>query len=99
MSIFGDQAWKKIQRFLVMKESSGNGSDADGMCITYRSVKGIQSKIYQIKPEVERDADLVREIRKLVTSEGFTANPVKPQPMLVENLSPKPHSVSSFHDE
>lgn len=48
---------------------------------------------------MERDADLVREIRKLVASEGFTANPVKPQPMLPENLSAKAHSVSSLHDE
>ena len=76
-------------------------SEADGTCCTYRSVKGIQSKIYQIKPEVERDADLAREIRKLVASESFTQNmdTVKLKQAPRDDMSPKPHSARSMHDE
>ena len=57
MTIFGDQSWKKIQRFLVHKE--GESTD-----ITYRSVKGIQSKIYQLKPEIEREVEYMKELHK-----------------------------------
>lgn len=32
--------------------------------MTYRSVKGIQSKIYQLKPEIEREAEYLKGLRK-----------------------------------
>jgi hypothetical protein len=71
MSIFGDQSWKKIQRFLIqrIKDSKKsrsiqkkykNGqlvnSSESSYYYTYRSIKAIQSKIYQVKPDVEREA-------------------------------------------
>ena len=59
MTIFGDQSWKKIQRFLVHSHKEGESTD-----ITYRSVKGIQSKIYQLKPEIEREVEYMKELHK-----------------------------------
>lgn len=62
MNIFGDQSWRKIQRFLVQKEqesrrSKGIKKELQDAC-TIRSVKAIQSKIYQIKHEVDRTREL-----------------------------------------
>ena len=58
MTIFGDQSWRKIQRFLLYKEKLVKSKSLgikknDKLCYTYRSVKAIQNKIYQIKPEIE----------------------------------------------
>ena len=62
MAIFGDQSWKKIQQFLIQKEKeskkSKNIKKAD---FTFRSVKAIQSKIYQIKPRVEVELDHIKQ--------------------------------------
>lgn len=71
MTLFGDQRWKKIQEFLVYREKEQKKSktitkqkgksDIYGPgIITYRSVKAIQSKIYQIKSRVESELDYVR---------------------------------------
>jgi uncharacterized protein YlaI len=50
MTIFGDQSWKKIQRFLVQESKSLIQSKQiqKKQCgqFTYRSIKAIQSKIY-----------------------------------------------------
>lgn len=84
MNIFGDQQWKKIQRFLILKDNeskkskniqkkdklsgtkesgvSSSSSQQSGV-YTYRSVKAIQSKIYQIKPEVKKDMELLRKVQ------------------------------------
>jgi len=71
MSIFGDQSWKKIQRFLIQRIKDSKKSRSiqkkykNGQLVnasessyyyTYRSIKAIQSKIYQVKPDVEREA-------------------------------------------
>jgi hypothetical protein len=67
MTIFGDQSWKKIQRFLVNRELDSRKSKAIKKCEedsyfhTYRSVKAIQSKIYQIKPEVEQEYSVIKD--------------------------------------
>ena len=83
MNIFGDQQWKKIQRFLILKDSeskkskniqkkdklssikesgaSSSFSQQSGI-YTYRSVKAIQSKIYQIKPEVKKDMEFLKKV-------------------------------------
>lgn len=57
MSIFGDQSWKKIQRYLVQESralsQSKQISKKQPSQFTYRSIKAIQSKIYQIKSEIE----------------------------------------------
>ncbi len=50
MALFGDKNWPKLEQFLVKKESS------KGICkpkYTYRSIKAIQSKIYQLKTEAD----------------------------------------------
>ena len=52
MAIFGDQSWKKIQQFLIQREKDSKKSKTIAKKkpeYTYRSVKAIQSKIYQIK--------------------------------------------------
>lgn len=74
MTLFGDQAWRKIQRFLIQRDNESRKSrhikkertnKSPGVCAssitsinqqhTYRSVKAIQSKIYQIKSDVEKE--------------------------------------------
>lgn len=61
MAIFGDQSWKKIQQFLIQKEKESKKSKTIKKAdYTYRSVKAIQSKIYQIKPRVETELDLIK---------------------------------------
>ena len=66
MTLFGDQRWKKIQEFLVYREREQKKSKTitkqkrNPEIITYRSVKAIQSKIYQIKSRVESELDYVR---------------------------------------
>lgn len=86
MNLFGDQAWRKIQRFLIQKEQESRRSKnikkersaqrlSGGCCnssmnsiksylYTYRSVKAIQSKIYQIKPEFEREMEIVENMQE-----------------------------------
>jgi len=59
MSIFGDQSWKKIQRFLI-QDNSQKTKQINKYEITYRSVKAIQSKIYQIKPELEQEQTTIQ---------------------------------------
>jgi len=67
MTIFGDQSWKKIQRYLVNRELDSRKSktikksDEDLYYHTKRSVKAIQSKIYQIKPEVEQEYSIIKD--------------------------------------
>ena len=61
MAIFGDQSWKKIQKFLVQNEKESKKSKTIKKAeFTYRSVKAIQSKIYQIKPRVESELDHIK---------------------------------------
>ena len=62
MAIFGDQSWKKIQKFLIYQENENKKSkNITKGKTTYRSVKAIQSKIYQIKPEVETENKYTKE--------------------------------------
>lgn len=62
MAIFGDQSWKRIQQFLIQKEKESKKSKTIKKAeYTYRSVKAIQSKIYQIKPRVETELDLIKQ--------------------------------------
>jgi len=62
MAIFGDQSWKRIQQFLIQKEKESKKSKTIKKAdFTFRSVKAIQSKIYQIKPRVEIELDLIKQ--------------------------------------
>lgn len=87
MSVFGDQAWRKIQRFLIQrqedvrrsklikKERSLNRKWSPPGCTssmgsvnmqTYRSVKAIQSKIYQIKQDSEKELEEFESLREAI---------------------------------
>lgn len=62
MAIFGDQSWKKIQKFLIVEENNNNKSkNIYKGKTTYRTVKAIQSKIYQIKSTVEQENKYINE--------------------------------------
>lgn len=70
MSIFGDQSWKKIQQFLIQREKDSKKSKSilkkeklNSSQFTYRSIKAIQSKIYGIKPELEKENELIKTFR------------------------------------
>jgi starvation-inducible outer membrane lipoprotein len=60
MAIFGDQSWKKIQQFLIYREKDSKKSKTiKKVDFTFRSVKAIQSKIYQIKSRVESEFEFI----------------------------------------
>jgi len=65
MTIFGDQSWRKIQRFLVQEQKTQTQSkqiskSQGAKQFTFRSIKAIQNKIYQIKTEVEQENSLIQ---------------------------------------
>ena len=88
MSLFGDQAWLKIQRFLIQRDNDNrrskqikkerstnynkaspqgcNSSMGSHNMQTYRSVKAIQSKIYQIKQDFEKKQDEFDKLQELI---------------------------------
>ena len=62
MTLYGDQSWKKIQTFLLQRQKSKitrskSIKKNNQICYTYRSIKAIQNKIYQIKPDIELEND------------------------------------------
>ena len=62
MQIFGDQSWKKIMKFLIIEEKESKKSKTiSKVKTTFRSVKAIQSKIYQIKKEVEAENNYIKD--------------------------------------
>lgn len=82
MTLFGDQSWRKIQRFLIQRDNESRKSrqikkdranKSPGACAssitsinyqhTYRSIKAIQSKIYQIKQDLEKENDEFEALR------------------------------------
>lgn len=85
MNLFGDQSWRKIQKFLIHKQEDlkkskqikkerafnrkwspqgCNSSIGSVNMHTYRSVKAIQSKIYQIKQDSERELEEFETLRE-----------------------------------
>ena len=74
MAIFGDQSWKKIQQFLIQREKEAKKSKTIKKAeFTFRSVKAIQSKIYQIKPRVEIELEFIKSsFMKLISENKMT---------------------------
>ena len=90
MSIFGDQSWKKIQRFLIQrikdskksrsiqkKYKHGSMGSDNSYYYTFRSIKAIQSKIYQVKPDVEREAIQLSKFSEQIKFDRNELNQIK----------------------
>lgn len=93
MNIFGDQSWKKIQQFLIQREQESKKSKTivkdKPTQYTYRSVKAIQSKIYQIKQRVESELEYIKS--SFVSTGSLQAAAEPPAERKIE--TPKPKAV------